>query len=128
MLLTLETIITLPEHQVSHDVVRQPIAPLAYISWGAPSFVASLHFCLYFLLWYVAHGPSALRSNQSNKLPSIAHNENLGLLKRRVGKCMAQDSTSSSMLLLVNFSVCSRGSRSRIQREVELGFADIDRA
>ena len=39
--LALEAIIALAEDQIPHDIVGQPIAPLAHISRNTPSFVAT---------------------------------------------------------------------------------------
>ena len=62
MFLTFETIITLAEDQVSHDVVRQPVAPLAHISWYAPSSIITPYATRCFLLRTLPPEPSAIWS------------------------------------------------------------------
>jgi hypothetical protein len=109
--LRLKAIVALVESQVSHDVVRKPIAPVGHIPRQTP------------ILPFLSCVPRTLPSiifwpEQSDECPDVATDDILlRRSQRSIRKGMAEKATPGGMLLLIDLGMRCRTS---IQHLVEV--------
>lgn len=92
MLFTFEAIITFAEDQVTHDIVGHPIEPIAHVSCRTPAFiilaVPSCRLLRVPVRAFSFHCRTTVRANQSNELPNIVDDKNLGFSESSLRECV----------------------------------------